>query len=144
MFQENVMVPIGDWAQERLKNLSETDKRRDNSRVGSGFGKKISNWVGREMVYPSNVLHMATECYNQQHSASYPMALPEWFIRLFTEDGDMVLDPFNGAGTTSAAAKAMKRHYLGIDTNADYCRVAVERLQKTKTGNGQKNDEAES
>jgi site-specific DNA-methyltransferase (adenine-specific)/site-specific DNA-methyltransferase (cytosine-N4-specific) len=112
--------------------------------VGSGFGKKISNWVGREMVYPSNVLHMATECYNQQHSASYPMALPEWFIRLFTEDGDMVLDPFNGAGTTSAAAKAMKRHYLGIDTNADYCRVAVERLQKTKTGNGQKNDEAES
>ena len=55
MFQDEVMVPVGDWAQERLRNLSETDKRRDNSRVGSGFGKKISNWIGREMVYPSNV-----------------------------------------------------------------------------------------
>jgi site-specific DNA-methyltransferase (adenine-specific) len=57
MFQDEVMVPVGDWAQGRLKNLSETDKRRDNSRVGSGFGKNISNWVGRQMVYPSNVLY---------------------------------------------------------------------------------------
>lgn len=140
MFQENVMVPVGDWAQERLKNLSETDKRRDNSRVGSGFGKNISNWVGREMVYPSNVLHMATECYNQQHSASFPVALPEWFIRLFTEEEDVVLDPFNGSGTSCVAAKLLSRYYLGIDTNSEYCQVATERLQKTITANGQKRE----
>jgi site-specific DNA-methyltransferase (adenine-specific) len=47
MYQEEVMVPIGDWSKTRLKKLSETDMRRDNSRVGSGFGKNISNWVGR-------------------------------------------------------------------------------------------------
>jgi site-specific DNA-methyltransferase (adenine-specific) len=140
MFQNNVMVPIGDWAQERLKNLSETDKRRDNSRVGSGFGKNISNWVGREMVYPNNVLHLATECYNQQHSASFPVALPEWFIRLFTEEGDLILDPFNGAGTTCVAAKRLERHYLGIDTNAAYCQVSTDRLQNDKNGNGHKKE----
>ena len=38
MYQEAVMVPMGDWAKTRLKNLSETDKIRDNSKVGSGFG----------------------------------------------------------------------------------------------------------
>ena len=45
MYQEEVMVPMGDWAKSRLKNLSDTDKRRDNSKVGSGFGKNISNWI---------------------------------------------------------------------------------------------------
>lgn len=43
MYQEEVTVPIGDWAKTRLKNLSETDKIRDESKVGSGFGKNISN-----------------------------------------------------------------------------------------------------
>lgn len=42
MFQTEVMVPMGDWAHARLKNLSETDKIRDNSKVGSGFGMNIS------------------------------------------------------------------------------------------------------
>jgi DNA modification methylase len=135
MFQDTVMVPVGDWAQERLKNLSETDKRRDNSHVGSGFGKNISNWVGRDMVYPSNVLHMATECYNQQHSATFPVALPEWFIKLFTEENDLVLDPFNGSGTSCVAAKRLQRHYLGIDTSGDYCQIASDRLAKDKYGN---------
>ncbi len=41
MYQEEVMVPMGDWKKSRLKNLSETDKTRDNSKVGSGFGKNI-------------------------------------------------------------------------------------------------------
>lgn len=134
MYQDAVMVPVGDWAQERLKKLSDTDKRRDNSRVGSGFGKKISNWVGREMVYPSNVLHMATECYNRSHSATFPIALPEWFIKLFTKDGDVVLDPFNGSGTTCVAAKRLNRHYIGIDISQEYCKLAEERILNDKNG----------
>jgi len=134
MYQDAVMVPVGDWAQERLKKLSDTDKRRDNSRVGSGFGKKISNWVGREMVYPSNVLHLATECYNRSHSATFPIALPEWFIKLFTKDGDVVLDPFNGSGTTCVAAKRLNRHYIGIDISQEYCKLAEERILNDKNG----------
>ena len=42
MYQEAVMVPMGDWAKSRLKNLSQTDKVRDPSKVGSGFGKNTS------------------------------------------------------------------------------------------------------
>ncbi len=94
MYQEEVMVPMGDWRHSRLQNLSETDMRRDNSKVMSGFGKNISNWLGREMAYPTNVLHMATECANRNHSATFPVELPSWFIKLFTKPGDIVLDPF--------------------------------------------------
>ena len=84
------MVPMGDWKDSRLKKLSETDKRRENSRVDSGFGKNISNWVGRELAYPTNVLNLATECGNRNHSATFPLDLPKWFIKLFTIPGDMV------------------------------------------------------
>ena len=73
MYQESVMVPMGDWAKTRLRKLSETDKRRDESKVGSGFGKNISNWLGRKMAYPNNVLHLATESGNKNHSAAVPL-----------------------------------------------------------------------
>jgi len=76
MDQEAVMVPTGDWAKTRLKRLSNTDQSRDNSKVNSGFGKNISNWIGRDMAYPSNVLVMATETSNKSHSAVFPKELP--------------------------------------------------------------------
>ena len=129
MYQEAVMVPTGDWAKSRLRNLSETDKTRDNSKVGSGFGKNISNWEGRDMAYPTNVLHLATECGNKNHSAAFPEALPEWFIKLFTKEGDMVLDPFAGSGTTLVVAPRMHRNSIGIEIKMDYYQQIKERLQ---------------
>jgi site-specific DNA-methyltransferase (adenine-specific) len=132
MYQDAVKVPIGEWADSRLKKLSETDKRRDESRVQSGFGKNISNWVGKEMVYPSNVLHMATESSNKKHSAVFPVGLPAWFIKLFTKPDDVVLDPFMGSGTTGVAAKQLGRYYVGIEKESEYCGVASKRLTQVK------------
>lgn len=130
MYQDAVMVPVGDWSKTRLKNLSETDKRRDNSKVGSGFGKNISNWIGRDMVYPSNVLHLAPESGNKGHSAVFPESLPEWFIKLFTKEGDLVLDPFVGSGTTCVVAKRLRRNSIGIDLMQEYIDYAKERIEK--------------
>jgi site-specific DNA-methyltransferase (adenine-specific)/site-specific DNA-methyltransferase (cytosine-N4-specific) len=120
MYQEAVMVPMGDWAKSRLRKLSETDKIRDNSKVGSGFGKNISNWLNREMAYPTNVIHLATECSNKNHSAAFPEELPEWFIKLFTKELDTVLDPFMGSGTTIFVANRMRRHSIGIEIVPEY------------------------
>ena len=125
------MVPMGDWAQTRLRRLSETDRKRDESRVVSGFGKNVSNWVGREMAYPTNVIHLATECSNRNHSAAFPTALPEWFLNLFTQPDDVVLDPFLGSGTTAVVAKMMGRKYVGIDKDQKYCEMAKHALGKT-------------
>ncbi len=132
MFQDEVMVPTGDWARSRLKKLSETDERRDNSRVGSGFGKNVSNWVGRDMAYPTNVLYLATECGNKGHSAAFPRELPSWFIKLFSEPGDLVLDPFAGSGTTLLAAHELGRKYLGVELKAEYFELARVKLEAAK------------
>lgn len=126
MYQEEVMIPMGDWAKRRLSNLSETDMVRDTSKVGSGFGKKVANWLNKDKVYPTNVLHMATECANRNHSAVFPEALPEWFIKLFTKEGDWVLDPFMGSGTTTRVANRLKRNSIGIDISKDYYQMVKE------------------
>jgi site-specific DNA-methyltransferase (adenine-specific) len=133
MYQDAVREPMGDWARTRLRNLSATDQRRDESRVQSGFGKNVSNWLGRDTVYPTNVLHLATECGNKRHSAAFPPALPNWFIRLFTQPGDVVLDPFMGSGTTLVEALRLGRLAYGVDAQSEYvemARTAIARLER--------------
>ncbi len=120
MYQDEVKIPIGDWAQTRLKNLSDTDKIRDNAKTSSGFGKNISNWLGKDTVYPTNVLTLATECNNKNHSAAFPDGLPEWFIKLFTKEGDLVLDPFMGSGTSIIVAERLLRNGIGIDIKPEF------------------------
>lgn len=136
MFQDAVMVPMGNWTEKRLVKLSDTDKIRYVSHVGSGFGKNISHWVGKEYAYPTNVLHMATECSNRGHSASFPVSLPSWFIRLFTEKGDLVLDPFMGSGTTAIACIKTSRHFIGIEAMEHYTKLALDSIERAKNGNG--------
>ncbi len=130
MFQKAVMVPMGDWAQKRLAKLSDTDRIRDESRSLSGFGKNVSNWLGKKVVYPTNVLYLATECANRNHSAAFPIALPIWFIKLFTEPGDVVLDPFIGSGTTALACIELERHYVGIEIMERYYNQALDSVMK--------------
>ena len=131
MNQKAVMVPMGDWAKARLKSLGKNDVVRFDSQVGSGFGKNIANWIKRKMAYPTNVLHLATECSNKSHSAAFPEALPEWFVKLFSDEGDMVLDPFAGSGTTCAVASRLGRNAVGIELIPEYVRLAQDGVQNT-------------
>jgi len=130
MFQDAVRVPMGDWASTRLRRLGKNDVIRFNSQAGSGFGKNIANWLNRDFAYPTNVLHFATECSNKNHSAAFPPELPEWFIKLFTAEGDWVLDPFVGSGTTCETAERMQRNSVGIDILPEYCELAKKHIIK--------------
>ena len=121
MHQEAVMVPMGDWKHARLRNLSDTDRTRDESGNDNGFGKRVQNWMGRDFAYPTNVLHLATECGFKGHPAAFPKALPAWFIKLLTNRGDLVLDPFAGSGTALLAALEEGRNAIGIDNEPKYC-----------------------
>ena len=132
MYQEAVMVPMGSWAKTRLKNLGKNDVVRFNSQSESGFGKNIANWVGRDKAYPTNVLHLATECGNKKHSAAFPKEIPSWFIKLFTERGDIVLDPFAGSGTTCVAAYELERNFVGIELNEEYYKIAQSNIEPLK------------
>ncbi len=131
MYQGAVMVPIGDWADKRLKNPIKSDFVRKESNSESGFARRVQNWVGRKKVYPTNVLHLPTVVKNMNHSAVFPFELPLWFIKLFTKKGDVVLDPFSGSGTTALAARSLDRKYIGIEIKPKYVRIARQRL---KTG----------
>ena len=73
---------------------------------------------------------MPTECGNRSHSAAFPFALAEWFIKLFTAKGDVVLDPFLGSGTTAIASAQMERQYIGIDIKKEYCEMTENALSE--------------
>ncbi|MCD4794759.1 MAG: site-specific DNA-methyltransferase [Bacteroidales bacterium] len=62
------------------------------------------------------------------HPAMFPEKLVERALKLFSFKNDIILDPFNGVGTTTAVAKRLNRRYLGIDISEKYCEVANKRL----------------
>lgn len=62
------------------------------------------------------------------HPAPFPVDLPARLIQLYTYEGDLVLDPFVGSGTTAVAAAKSRRHYVGFDTEADYVEIGKARL----------------
>jgi site-specific DNA-methyltransferase (adenine-specific)/site-specific DNA-methyltransferase (cytosine-N4-specific) len=128
MYQESVMEPAKESSIKRANAHCRNDDRRMSMNTGSGFGKNVSNFIGRELAYPMNVLHFSSETANQGHPAAFPVALPDWFIRLFTQPGDTVLDPFAGSGTTGVACVNTGRHFIGIERDHDYCEISRSRI----------------
>jgi DNA modification methylase len=129
MFQESVMIPVAESTTERLGRLKPKDMSKNYSETGSGFSGSMSNWLGREFVYPTNVLHLSVECGNKKHSAVFPESLPSWFIKLFSEQNDVVLDPFAGSGTTLFAANKLGRKAIGIDNFEPYIQLIYDRIK---------------
>ena len=73
------------------------------------------------------------------HPAPFPVELPQRLIDLYTYRGDLVLDPFMGAGTTAVAAVRTGRHYVGFDTDADYLALARQRIEAELACGGKHN-----
>jgi DNA modification methylase len=80
------------------------------------------------LARPSNVIEVKTESSQGSHSAPFPRALVEFFVRAFTDAGDVVFDPFMGSGTTMAAAHALGRSGYGCEISQAYCDVIVRRV----------------
>jgi len=67
-----------------------------------------------------------------RHPAVFPEELVERILKLFSYKNDIVLDPFNGVGTTTIVAKKLGRKYIGIDISDDYCKTAMRRIEEFK------------
>ena len=65
-----------------------------------------------------------------EHPATFPEKLAQEHIHSWSKEGDIVLDPFNGSGTTTKMAKILGRKYIGIDISQEYCTLAEERLKQ--------------
>jgi site-specific DNA-methyltransferase (adenine-specific) len=125
----------------RTKSTSkwaENNERRKNKgahRTTNGSGMNMSRRVVVDLVRPSNVVTMPSSSINIGHPAVFPLGLPEFFIRLMTEEGDVVLDPFMGSGTTALVARGLGRRYVGVELSEDYLWASAERLARTPLSN---------
>ncbi len=64
------------------------------------------------------------------HPCPKPLSLWEWLIERFSKEGDIILDPFIGSGTTAVVAQKRNRNFIGIDINPDYCEITEQRLKQ--------------
>lgn len=117
----------------RAKSTSKwagSNERRKNKgafATTNGSDMNMSRRIVGDMVRPSNVITFPNSCINIDHPATFPIDLPDFFIKLMTKPGDVVLDPFMGSGTTALAARQSGRSYLGIELNEEYAELAIKR-----------------
>lgn len=130
MNQAAVKVPMGNWAEARLANLNGKSATRHNSENNSGFGRDLRKWIGKKGVLPSNVLSLPLVGKNYNHPAVFPVALPAFFIKLFSPQDGLVVDPFGGSGSTGVAALQLGRSSVLVDMNEHYCREAIHRIRR--------------
>lgn len=80
---------------------------------------------------PTNVLEFGFEKHEKRiHEAQKPLKLIQFLIKLTTKEGQTVLDPFMGSGTTAIAAKQLKRHFIGFEAVPEFYTNAVERIDR--------------
>ena len=130
MYQESIKKPIGCWAEKRLAKLTGKSAERHNSENNSGFGRDLRSWCDKDYVAPGNTVIVPLVGKNMGHPAVFPVGLPEFFIKLFTTEGDFVLDPFAGSGSTGIAAEQLNRSVVLIDAKQEYVDLMKERLNK--------------
>lgn len=108
------------------------DYSTTNAKATSGSG--LLGHDGRNkrigMARPSNVLEIGAEVAQGDHSAPFPVALPEFFIKAFSDNGDIIFDPFMGSGTTLIAAEKNGRIAYGTEISPIYCDVIVSRWEQ--------------
>lgn len=89
--------------------------------------EEFKEWVIGRWTFPPEI-----RMKEHQHPAMFPEELPRRLIKLFSYRNDIVLDPFNGAGTTTLAALKNRRRFIGIDLSRQYCETALVRLNQVE------------
>lgn len=103
------------------------------SGCGKIFKGKMSNyWDDIKPVFSGCVHNKEAEIdvktNKKFHSCQMPVGLAKRGIRFSSNEGDVILDPFIGSGTTAVACKELKRKYIGIDDDQKYCEIAIKRI----------------
>ena len=128
-FPEHCLAPAR-WDvkdRERRKKLAHNYLRVNEP---SGQGRKRVQ-AGPDFVRPSNLLYLEPEFGPNPtlHPARFPIELPEFFIKLLSQPGQLVLDPFAGTGTTAVAAERLGRQWIAAETDRQYASVLPERVK---------------
>ncbi len=102
----------------------------DLKKIGNKDDIDITDLEFKEWVNAKWSIAPERDMKKFNHPAMFPEKLVERVLKLFSFKNDIILDPFNGAGTTTFVAKKLNRKYLGIDISNEYCEIAKKRLNK--------------
>lgn len=101
-------------------------------KMGGESGRRSLVYDVNKKAVEYNVWEMAIAQNKTSHPDVFPIELADRHIKSWSNPGDVVLDPFVGSGTTALSAKALGRHYIGIDMQPEYCEMSEERLKNVK------------
>lgn len=108
----------------------------DLKKTGDGKDIDISADEFKKWVVAKWSIAPERNMKNYGHPAMFPEELVERILKLFSYKEDIILDPFNGVGSTTVVAKMLGRKYVGIDISDEYCKVAEQRIKDLKSKMG--------
>lgn len=100
------------------------DRNYGTSQVRQQYGKRFNIWS-----YPIGGNHSSEDKYAYQHPAIFPQDLVKDHLLTWSNENDIVLDPFAGSGTTLKVANKMNRKSIGMEISKEYCDIIVKRLK---------------
>ena len=118
---DHVNVSAGHTSARATRSCAEDRKPTGKTRVVKDVSRRFNVW------------QVSRAGNGTGHPAIFPEQLAADHIRSWSNEGDIVLDPFMGSGTTAKVARALNRHYIGFEISAEYCDIIRKRLEQNKT-----------
>jgi len=112
------------------QGLIAKDRKVKRTSGGGTFGnnwKSKNEYISKYTNYPRRILKIPNE-KSGLHPTQKPVALMEYLIKTYTNEGETVLDFTCGSGTTGIACKNLNRNFIGIELDSDYFKIAQERI----------------
>jgi len=109
------------------KGKMRNDKCNSNS---TNYGKQKPIERNSDLYYPTTIIDISNaNRRGKKHPTQKPVALMEYLIKTYTNEGDLVLDNCMGSGTTGVACKSLNRNFIGIELNEKYFNIAKKRIE---------------
>ena len=116
------------------KPVKNSPKGRFNSEVSSKWNRQITPYIDTGYRYPCDILEFRREKLGSTvHPTQKPLALVEYLLKTYSNEGDLVLDNCMGSGTTGVACRNLNRDFIGIELDASYYNIAKERIDEQET-----------
>ena len=124
----NPQMEVGEPYARKSKNPEGYVGRKNDHGYGMKPRKEFENKGTR---YPKSILNISRDFSAQQqvHPTQKPVPLMEWLIKTYSNEGDTVLDNCMGSGSTGVAAVALGRHFIGMESDAEYYQIAADRIR---------------
>jgi site-specific DNA-methyltransferase (adenine-specific) len=135
MLWRDVMCPPARYIRTQIWRKSNGSPQFTGDRPGMGYESIVTCWGdGKRSTWNGGGRHGVYEHFKENggtgHQTEKPLSLLHELIVLFTNDGETILDPFMGSGTTLVAAKRLGRRAVGIEIEERYCEIAAKRLSQ--------------